>query len=203
MVIVSTTGYILTVLGPYLSDFHNNDASILKTIMLTNVDDILRWVGENGIVVVDRGFRDSVGVLEALGLNVAMPSFLNGRRQFDTLEANETRFITKIRWVVESVNDRLKHSKYFNQTIQNSTIPTLQEYLHIVCALINRFRPPMIIPSLANDEVAHLMKPLLNDENFLKQRLDENRYSWTGVDASKMMSFPKLTIEQIRSITLG
>ena len=38
--------------------------------------------------MVDRGFRDSVSAMEGLGLEVSMPPFLNGRRQFSSAESN-------------------------------------------------------------------------------------------------------------------
>ena len=46
MMIVSTTGYIVACIGPFLSDFSNNDASIMKNILLENIDNILNWIGE-------------------------------------------------------------------------------------------------------------------------------------------------------------
>ena len=44
--------------------------------------------------MVDRGFRDCVGVMHALGLHVAMPPFLSKRKQFATIEANKSRLVT-------------------------------------------------------------------------------------------------------------
>ena len=109
----TTTGYIITIFRPFYSDYYNNDASILKHVLLNNYDDILNWVEDNDIMVLDRGFRDSLGVLKALGIDTSMPSCLGmGRRQFDVYDANRSRFITKPRWVVESVNTRLKRLKW-------------------------------------------------------------------------------------------
>ncbi|CAF5168013.1 unnamed protein product, partial [Rotaria magnacalcarata] len=102
MMIVTTTGYIVACIGPFMSDFNNNDAAIMKDILLRNTDHILSWPKEHDILVVDRGCRDSIGVMKALGLEAAMPTFLDGRRQFSAEEANESRCITKIRWVVEA-----------------------------------------------------------------------------------------------------
>ena len=76
MMMVTTTGYIVTIFGPYFSDFHNNDASIPKHVMLNNCEDILNWTKEDDIMILDRDFRDSLGVLKALGIDAAMPSFL-------------------------------------------------------------------------------------------------------------------------------
>lgn len=93
--------------------------------------------------MVDRGFRDAVGVMESIGLDVAMPPFLDGRKQFSTEESNESRCITKIRWIVEAVNRRIKEFKYFANTVQNSSLMYLEADLSIVCALINRYQPPI------------------------------------------------------------
>ena len=46
MMIVSTTGYIVACIGPFLSDFSNNDASMMKNILLENIDNILEWIEE-------------------------------------------------------------------------------------------------------------------------------------------------------------
>ena len=112
MVTMTATGYILTIFEPFYSDFHNNDASILKHVMLNNYEDILNWMQESDIMVLGRRFRDSLGVLKVLGIDAAMPSFLDtGRQQFEVYDANRSRFITKLQWVVEGVNSRLKSFK--------------------------------------------------------------------------------------------
>ena len=59
MVIVTTTGYVLTVLGPYFADQRNNDASTLTHMMTKNVENVKEWIQEDDVFVVDRGFRDS------------------------------------------------------------------------------------------------------------------------------------------------
>lgn len=46
MMIVSTTGYIIACIGPFFSDFSNNDASILKDILLRNTENIVDWIEE-------------------------------------------------------------------------------------------------------------------------------------------------------------
>ncbi|CAF4939249.1 unnamed protein product, partial [Rotaria socialis] len=119
---------------------NDNDASILKHIMINNYDDILQWVEENDIMILDRGFRDSLGVLKSLGIDVAMPSFLGPKQnQSDVQDANNYRFVTILRWVVESVNARIKRFKWFNQVIPNSSLPSVQDFICIVAALLNCF----------------------------------------------------------------
>lgn len=108
MVFVSTSGYILSVIGPYYSDGKNNDAQILKHIIQNDIEEFKQWVCENDVIIVDRGFRDSVELLHEIGVRTEMPSFVKkGESQLPVEESNTTRLITKIRWIVESINGRI------------------------------------------------------------------------------------------------
>ena len=131
MIIVTTTGYIVGIFGPFFSDNSNNDASILKHTTINNYDDILGWIEENDIIILDRGFRDPLGVLKSLGIDVAMPSCLDpSQKQIDVQNANDSRFVTMLRWMVESVNVCIKRFKWFNQVTPNSSLPSIQDYLY-------------------------------------------------------------------------
>lgn len=95
MVVTSTDGYFLTVLGPYLA--RNNDATILNHMLHTNVEDLKGWFHEDDVFVVDRGFRDSVDMLEELGIRAEMPRLMSrGQKQMTTLDANASRLVTKV-----------------------------------------------------------------------------------------------------------
>jgi hypothetical protein len=95
MMIVSTTGYIIAVLGPYIAK--NSDADIIKHMVRTNTEEFNEWVAEGDVMVVDRGFRDAKDILEELGLEVEMPSFLGPReKQYTTADANKSRLVTKV-----------------------------------------------------------------------------------------------------------
>ena len=97
MVIVTTSGYFISVIGPYLANSKNNDASILHHIIKNNIEEIKNWVKENDIFVVDRGFRDATSLLEELGIHAQMPSFLpRGSKQLPTDLANSSRLVTKV-----------------------------------------------------------------------------------------------------------
>ncbi|CAF4380343.1 unnamed protein product, partial [Rotaria magnacalcarata] len=87
MMIVTTTGYIVACIGPFMSDFNNSDAAIMKDILLRNTDHILSRLKEHDILVVDRGLRDSIGVMKALVSEATMPSFLGGRSVFQLKRA--------------------------------------------------------------------------------------------------------------------
>ncbi|XP_061177700.1 uncharacterized protein LOC133186476 [Saccostrea echinata] len=95
LVIVSTTGYFVSVMGPYIAK--NNDATILNHAMKTNIDDICNLVKEEDIFVIDRGFRDSLDYLEQMGIKAQIPSFMaKGEKQMATENANTSRLVTKV-----------------------------------------------------------------------------------------------------------
>lgn len=142
MIVVTTSGYYLSVLGPYVAK--NNDAAILSHIMKTNKEDVLKWIEERDVFVVDRGFRDSLTLLEDLGLVSAMPAFMKkGEKQMSTADANTSRLVTKIRWVVESANARIKRWKFFDRVLPSSQVPFISDFIKIVCGISNKYFPPL------------------------------------------------------------
>ena len=97
MVVVTTTGYFIAILGLYMADVKNNDGSILNHMLASNVQDIKNWIENEDIFIVDRGFRDSLEFLEDLGIKAKMPSFIpRGQAQMSTEEANTSRLVTKV-----------------------------------------------------------------------------------------------------------
>ena len=101
--------------------------------------------------------------MQALGLDVAMPPFLDGKQQFSSEEANQSRCITKVQWVVEAANRRIKQFKYFANTIQNS-LRYLESDLSIACALINRYQPPIATSKSEDAEVGQKIMKLLQQK---------------------------------------
>ena len=102
--------------------------------------------------------------MEEVDLNVALPPFLNGRRQFTAAEANQARYVTKLRWIVEAVNARIKQFKFFANTIQNSSLPYLERYLSIACAIINKYGPPIKMSTSEDIEIGQKMVTLRNQK---------------------------------------
>ena len=101
---MSTTGYYVSVLGPYFADAKNNDASILNHIMNNNIEEIKVWVKPSDIFVVDRGFRDSVALLKDLGIQAEIPAFMKrGEKQMSTEEANTSRLVTKVSFLSQLI----------------------------------------------------------------------------------------------------
>ena len=119
--------------------------------------------------MVDRGFRYSISVIQSIGLDIAMPAFRDGRQQLSVDAANESRCITKVRWVVEAANRRIKQFKYFANTVQNSSLIYLEKDLSIVCALITCYQLPAATSKPEDEEMSQRMVKLLNQKNGLKE----------------------------------
>ena len=66
MMLFTTTGYIVDILGSYFSDGKNNDASIFENVLRADLSKLRAWLPSNTIFVVDRSFRDCLGFLKDL-----------------------------------------------------------------------------------------------------------------------------------------
>ncbi|CAF4244337.1 unnamed protein product [Rotaria magnacalcarata] len=132
--------------------------------------------------------------MKALGLEATMPSFLDDRRQFSAEEANESRCITKIRWVVEAANRRLKQFKYFANTIQNSSLVYSESDMSIACALTNHYQPPMARSKLEDEEIG-----LLEENNLIR------RFSlWEIINHTEIIDgFSIMTQDDLGDLTFG
>ena len=103
MIVTSTDSYILSFFGPFLTDATNNDTFIIKRCLFENKGGMLNWLVDDDVMILDRGFRDAINSMKMIGLQPAMPDFLTGgKKKLDATQANRTRCITKVRWVVES-----------------------------------------------------------------------------------------------------
>ena len=56
MVVTSTTGYIISIIGPFFANSSNNHASIWEDCSTKNREGVLAWLKENDVIIVDRGF---------------------------------------------------------------------------------------------------------------------------------------------------
>ena len=86
-------GFVLDV--PFFEG-SKNDANILKDILDNNTDfnNLLR---EGDVFIMDRGFRDVVDNVKERGYKYLMPALKGKRKQLPTIEANGSRFVTKVR----------------------------------------------------------------------------------------------------------
>ncbi|XP_050551663.1 hemicentin-2-like [Spodoptera frugiperda] len=91
--IVSTDGYIIDVKGPYPAT--KTDANIMSSIMNDYENPIHVLLEPNDVFILDRGFRDSLGDIEACGYEYHVPPSKDREEsQLTTAQANESRKVT-------------------------------------------------------------------------------------------------------------
>ena len=154
VMIISTDGYILSVLGPYLADKKNNDTSITDHILKTNVEEMRDWLQPGDVFVVDSGFRDSVELLNNLGFKTEIPHFFKKAEKQHSTEIKSETSGDKNSLVMESANGRIKIWKVLENVVPNSCIPYSGDYVRIIRALCNAFKLRLIKDTLKNQELA-------------------------------------------------
>jgi len=209
MMCVSSTGYILETFGPYFSNGLNNDAAILNQTLKKEKNLLDDFFSDNDVFVVDRGFRDSVVFLNELGFAVKMQAFLINSKQHSTEEANATRLVTKVRWIIEAINGIIKKWKYFANIVPNSNIPYIKNDFRFICALINKFKLNYRKNDAADTLIAKAMLKRVSQKNHLidiiKNLPDDCKRTHKArlVTDFDSIKFPKLTEKQLRDITFG
>lgn len=114
---------------------------------------------------------------------------------------------SQIRWVVESANGRIKRFRYLDQVMPNNQIPFIGDFVRIVCAIANKYFPPLTQASEDEVEVASKMLSLAAKSNSLKEFIEEEGLDkkvrvWKTVEECDI-PFPRLSEEQLCQLTLG
>ena len=63
-------------------------------------------------------------------------------------------------WVVESSNARIKRWRYLDRVLPNNQIPNIGDYVRIVCAVSNKFSPPLSSCTSKDEDDAEAAKML-------------------------------------------
>lgn len=210
MMVVSTTGYILAIEGPFFGDGSNYDSNILRS-MARDANGFCSFFMPGDYIIEDRGFRDSNTLMANLRYSIKMPHFLGRRPQLPTSEANESRLVTKIRLVVESVNGRLKNVfRMFRDVLPNTFIKNNRayEFFQIGCALLNAFHPPLAKNKEGDKKLAEEMLTRSTMHNLFMEHLKEERFirstkEWKMLHDTDLVDFPRLSRNELRQFTYG
>lgn len=212
--IVCGDGYILDVTGPYTAV--TSDADIM-TKTLSNHDEPTEenafhyFMEEGDIFILDRGFRDSIPLLEEHGYVAHMaPSKRRGETQLTTDESNKSRLVTLCRWVVETVNGKFKRDfKLFRHRMFNNNITTIFSDYKIAAALINCYQDTYEDSAYSNDFIQSINRNL-HKLNLLAVYVHENnlnrqRATFTRLEASipQVADFPEVSYEDLIKFALG
>lgn len=206
MMVVTCDGTIIYALGPYKA--LDNDAKIMKSILEdTDAFDHL----ENGdIFIVDRGFRDCVPLLRSKGFDVKMPGLVQRsetKTQLSTAEANRSRLVTAIRFVIEVRNGHLKTIwKIFNMTWNSLALKHLKNDIEICSALINYYFRSIESNRDIADEIIDRMLNRMNLPNGLSKIINRSRFQNNMrqfVPFDDFDTLPTLTLQDLIFISLG
>ncbi|CAF1029547.1 unnamed protein product [Didymodactylos carnosus] len=198
-------------MGPYFADYKCNDAEITKHIIYNNQENMLNWLKPGDVLMVDREFRDALEHLQNFDFVTKMPHFLpHGQKQFTIAEANKTRLTMKIRWVVESANGRIKTWKIFGRVVPNAILKKVSDFVAIVCALINAYRPLFVADvtkdKVLGDNITVLVEETDKLQEYVEKLKDKTvkQLKWNHIDANDILNdFLKLTLSQLNDLTLG
>jgi len=208
MMIVLPSGYLIDAPGLFYADGSNNDAKIMEYLL--KMPELANFVNNNDCVIYDRGFRDVVKQSTDAGLQVYMPSLLpNGQKQFTAIEANQSRRVTMVRWLVESANGRLKNVfPFFKGTIVGSYSAKIQPFFRIACSILNKFYGPLFHQKDKHERIAHALLARIDMPNLLQGRVEElglirMTKSWEEASATSVPDFPIMSWENLEEFTLG
>lgn len=206
--IVCTDGYIVDVTGPHAAT--TSDA----TIMTRSVHDeapmhIVLQPGD--VFVLDRGFRDSLPNIEERGYVAHMPPTKRRNEfQLSTQDANESRMVTLVRWVIEVINGRLKRDfKILRHEYFNRALPHMFDDVKIAAALTNIFKEPLTNTPYANQIIGIIHEkfhqPNLLGDYVVENNINRQRAAFQTItdEAVREMRFPILNEEDLVLIALG
>ena len=182
MMVVSPDGHIIDCIGPF--EANHNDATIAKHIGET----LMTIMRRGDVVLDDRGFRDAVDHLTALGIEVRIPDLRCGNKPLTTEQANRTRLITSCRYIIEVRNGHLKQCfRQFDKVWPNQSIRHMMIDFRIAQATLNVYHP--VIHTADGLEKASLMKSRLNQPNpfaalVAAENLNRKSASWESIDGS-------------------
>jgi len=204
--ICTTNGYIVEMEGPFYAT--QNDAEIMK-ILLNNPNGLQKIMKAGDICVVDRGFRDVVKQLEERGYKVFMPALKGKRAQLRTEESNDSRWITKIRWVVEAIHGILGQKyQLLHHTLDNKLLPKIRLFFRIACFLNNTFGKRLQSDFEVSNEIIQQMKSRRNVENSLAEEVEAQHWNrrktqFQQLTSADLLDFPELTERDLKILFTG
>ncbi|KAH9512011.1 hypothetical protein DERF_010427 [Dermatophagoides farinae] len=203
--ICTTDGFVIDIPGPF--NANENDASILKNI-IGQKNGLSELLQPGDYFVLDRGFRDVVPILKKRGFNVLIPALKGKNKQLTTKESNESRLVTKIRWVVEAVHGVIGQKyKLLHNQFQNKSLPKLATYCRIACFLHNKFGKKFNSDSENMEEIINSMKSS-NDVNSLAEMVEQGRWNtkrslFKTFSSDDALDFPRMSIKELKIFFTG
>lgn len=163
------------------------------------------------VILLDRGFRDCVQFLRNKRIVVKMPNFIEkgNNGQLTTKQANCSRLVTKMRFVIEAANGRMKNKWHlFGKIIPSILSTNLMSDYKIGAALLNAFGKPTTCDQKDFQRIGTRMINLVDAKNKLKTIINSNSFKLTkqtyltSIDPTNVI-FPRFSQEQLKMLSLG
>lgn len=160
-------------------------------------------------MLVDQGFRDARTDFQNNGYIVKAPHHAPSGVQLTTLQANESRLVTKIRHHVENGNGFMKQIwKIFGITWESLSVPHLMEDFTIGAALYNRFYANRHEDAVKSMELATRMLALVPLVNRLATTVSSKAFSAVVKkgqysEMTDFTIFPELELDDLKDIAFG
>lgn len=196
-------------LGPYPAT--TSDADIIRNEFSNENGPYRHFFQSGDIFILDRGFRDSISLLERCNYSVHVPLSLQpGETQLSTINANKSRIVTMCRWVVETTNGIFKKSfKLFRQTFFNRASRHLLVDFQVAACIINKFHPRY----RDRDDAVQILDVVRENRyrnndlaDFIEERnLNRVRVNFTSIDVitENVREFPQLTESELIMFACG
>ena len=194
--ITTTNGFIVDTFGPF-SSANENDAQILKQI-LEDANGLKSLMRKGDVCIVDRGFRDANENLRKQGHIVLMPALTGERQQLTTVEANDSRRISKVRSVVEAIHGQIEQKYHFlYHQVDNEILSRIRSYTRIACFLQNQFGRRVNSDTELRDEILAEMTNRQCTGNTLavevgKEHWDRRKVPFKRLTSAKVIDFPEM-----------
>lgn len=139
-----------------------------------------------------------------------MPAHLPPRQnQLSAEEANNSRLVTKTRWIVEARNGHIKSIfKFFQQVIPIHHLSKVGEFYHTAGAIINRYHPTIDMQG-TDAEMARKMLEKARSVNVVQALVEvdnlhtRNAQRWVRLNAQEILDFSILDLDYLKDVTVG
>ncbi|XP_058799092.1 uncharacterized protein LOC131668719 [Phymastichus coffea] len=205
----TTTGFIVDVLGPFYAK--ENDSMILEKILKAHDNNLKNLMCKEGdVFILDRGFRDIKSKLENDGYRVLMPALKDkNQKQLSAEDANKSRLVTILRWVVEAVHGAVAQKyKFFHEQLDNRYLTEAGLYCRIVCFLINQFGKRIVSRASTDNEILNYILSRNSNENSLATEVISGKYSrrkslFKTLRSDELEDFPEMTEQDLVKLFTG
>lgn len=204
--ICTTDGFVVDMLGPYPAT--QNDAEIMK-IIIDDPNGLCTFLKPGDIFILDRGFRDVQNHLEEKDFEVMMPALKGKRKQLTTEESNQSRFVTKNRWVVEAVHGVIKQKyRSLDHKIDNKLLPKVGIFFKIAAFINNKFGKRLTSDVELAEDILAMMHSKKNVSNKLAIEAEEKGWFrrktlFKPITSDEVPDFPEMTERQLITFFTG